>query len=258
MRAAAGTEAAYQMHADDFDLLAAALASEHRDAMANGPEESVVQAERIALTIADAIASRHPLFDPVKFMLAACDAAELGQLTTPVARQVAERFGTSKLRPRLRSGRPRGLNSDEAIDTSWWHEDTGVDMVLHGVSSSQGVSAAAGHLMNASVRTLGQLLAMSDEELRAIPGLRMGPVTTDAIHKVRALWRAKQPPDPEVVEVQPSADMQTYTAGLAARVKALDYPGTSLATGPVPGPGGPGRPRGRATPQSPPGRTPGR
>jgi len=65
------------MHHKDFDLLSGALALEHHDAVAvHGPGRAVDQAEHIALTIADAIAREHRTFDPVKFMLAACEARQ--------------------------------------------------------------------------------------------------------------------------------------------------------------------------------------
>jgi len=104
-------------------------------------------------------------------------------------------------------------------DTSWWTESRDVGMVLNAVSSSVGVAAAEGALMNSGIRTLGQLAAESDEELRAIPGLRLGPVTMEAIHKVQDLWRAKQGAAPEVMQVEPSDAQRAFTAGLAPRTE---------------------------------------
>ena len=187
------------MHQKDFDLLSGALALEHHDAVAHGPRHAVAQAEHIALTIAEAIAREHRTFDPVKFMLAACQATTVEQLTPPIREQLTTRFGTSEPRPRLRSERHRGLEPDEMINTSWWTEQKEIGMMLREVSRSVGVASAEGHLMNAGIRTLGQLLATSDEELRAIPGLRLGPVTLEAIRKVKTLWHAKQQSAPETV-----------------------------------------------------------
>ncbi len=235
------------MHHKDFDLLSRALAGEHQGAEDSGRRGAIEQVEGVALSIAFAISREHRTFDPVKFMLAACDVTEFGQLA-PATRAGMDRwFGVTTPRPRLNTARPSGLKPDEEIRTDHWRADIGIEFVLGQVSDSQGVSAAEGHLMNAGVRTLGQLVAMSDEQVRAVPGLRAGPVTMAAIHKVQELWRAKQPPDSGVVEVEPSV------AGLTARVRQLDHPGASPATRPVPGPGGPGRTRGRSTQQPRPG-----
>src|ERR1017187_6032868 len=179
------------MHQKDFDLLSGALALEHHDAVAHGPRHAVAQAEHIALTIVEAIAREHRTFDPVKFMLAACQATTVEQLTPPIRAQLTTRFGPSEPRPRLRSERHRGLEPDEMINTSWWTEHKEIGMVLREVSRSVGVASAEGHLMNAGIRTLGQLLA--------IPGLRLGPVTLEAIRKVKTLWHAKQQSAPETV-----------------------------------------------------------
>lgn len=105
------------MHQKDFDLLSGALAHEHHDAVAHGPRRAVVQAEHTALTIAERIARGRRTFDPVKFLLAACEAATVEQLTPPIRQQLAARFGTDQRRPRLSYEHPRGLKPDEGINT---------------------------------------------------------------------------------------------------------------------------------------------
>jgi hypothetical protein len=46
----------------------------------SGRRGAVERVERVALSIAFAISREHRTFDPVKFMLAACDVTEFGQL----------------------------------------------------------------------------------------------------------------------------------------------------------------------------------
>jgi hypothetical protein len=250
------------LHNKDFNLLARAIAEAHRSAEDSGRAGSIAQVQQVALTITVAISHEHRSFDPVKFMVAACDVTAFGELEPATRAGMIRWTGATTPRPRLNTGpRPRSLRLDEEINTKGWTEDTGVDSAMYAVSDSIGVAAATSALMAYKrVTTLGQLVAMSDDDLRAVPGLRLGPVTLGAIHKVQELWRAKQgsTPDPETVEVQPSAAMQTYTARLAARAEQLDYPGVGLAAGLAPSPGGSGRSRGRPTPQPPPGRAPGR
>jgi len=180
------------MNRQDYDVLSQALAFEHQNAQGSKDRSAVRWVEQVALTITERIAWTERTFDPVKFILAACDVVTVDQLTPPVRREVSERFGTST-RSRLNTERPSGLKSDEEIRTSYWKESTGVDMVLGEVSDSVGVAAAAGHLMNFEhAMTLGRLVTMSGEELRAVPGLRLGPVTLAAIDKVKDLWQRKQ------------------------------------------------------------------
>ena len=219
------------MHNKDFGLLARALALEHRDAVAlehrdavaPGPAQAVAQCEHIALTIAGAIAYEEHTFDPVKFMWAACDVAEIGQLAPAIGRQFEARFGTTRPRPRPNTARPSGLKPDDQIRTGYWKADTLVDSVLGQVSDSVGAMRAASALMAyGRVRTLGELAAMSDADLQKIPGLRLGPVTLAAIHKVQELWRAKQSSAP---------------AGRAARAGHLDFPTASPAVSGAPAPG---------------------
>jgi len=226
------------LHNKDFGLLARALALEHRDAVAHGPARAVTQCEHIALTIADAIAYEEPTFDPVKFMRAACDVAEIGQLAPAIRGQFEARFGTTRPRPRPNTARASGLKPDDQIRTGYWKADTLVDSVLGEVSDSVGAMAAASALMAyGRVRTLGELAAMSDADLRKIPGLRLGPVTLAAIHKVQELWRAKQGSAPETVQVQPPPAMLPHAAGLSARAEHLDFPMASPAVPRAPAPG---------------------
>jgi hypothetical protein len=80
------------MHRDDYGVLAA----EHRVA------RDAQQVEQVALAIAAAIAQDSRRFDPVEFLLAACGAATIGQLSAPMRGHVAEIFRTSE--PRQRPG----------------------------------------------------------------------------------------------------------------------------------------------------------
>ena len=82
------------MHRDDLDLLTAAMAGEHRQAVARRSRAAVIQCERTALAIAAAVARQQPAFDPVKFVLAACAADHAGQLTQLAQQQLTEQFGT--------------------------------------------------------------------------------------------------------------------------------------------------------------------
>jgi hypothetical protein len=226
------------LHNKDFDLLARALALEHRDAVAHGPKRAVAQCEHIALTIADAIAYEQRTFDPVKFMRAACDVAETGQLAPAIQREFETRFGTTRPRPRPNTARSSGLKPDDQIRTGYWEAGTLVDSVLSQVSDSQGAMAAATALMAyGRVHTLGEPAAMSDADLRKIPGLRLGPVTLAAIHKVQELWRARQRSAPETIQVQPSTAMLTYAAGLGVRAEQLEFPVASPAVPRDPAPG---------------------
>lgn len=236
------------MHNKDFDLLARALALEHRDAAARWPDRAVAQCEHIALTIAGAIAFEERTFDPVKFIRAACDVAEIGQLKPEIQREFEARFGTTRPRTRPNTARPNGLKPDDQIHTSWWKADTGVDMVLSEVSRSQGVSRAIGQLMaGGRVKTLGDLAAMSDADLTEIPGLQLGPVTLAAIHKVQQLWHAKQRAAPVTIQVEPPPAMRAYPAERGTRDEQLDFPRASPAVPRDPDPGkqrAPGQGRG--------------
>jgi hypothetical protein len=96
------------MHRDDYGVLAA----EHRVA------RDAQQVEQVALAVAAAIAQDSRRFDPVEFLLAACGAATIGQLSAPMRGHVAEIFRTSE--PRQRPGPAPELRPDELIDTSRW------------------------------------------------------------------------------------------------------------------------------------------
>jgi hypothetical protein len=207
------------MNQSDFDLLSAALARVHHDAMTR-QRQGVVQAERTALAIADAIAREHRTFDPVRFMLAACEAAETGQLTAPVRRELAERLGTRRPRPRLRSEHP-GLHPDEMIDTSRWTETSRIGGPIRDVSSSHAANMAIGSLTYAGVETLGQLMAKNNEDLRAIP--RVGPAAMEAIRKVKELWRAKQQAAPGSVSGRPPDSLQPGQSAPATRTAQLGF-----------------------------------
>ena len=221
------------MHAKDFELLSRALAREHSAAAERGPRQGVVQAERAALAVAEAITREYRTFDPVKFLLAACEATELGQLSAQVRGEAVDRIGATELRPRLRSEHP-GLYPDELIDTSRWTERSLIGATVGTVSSSHGVSMAVSALIDGGVGRLGQLVAMSDEELRAVP--RIGPVAMEAIRKVKELWAAKRQQTPEVILVEPSNALQAHRAELDARAVQLGFPEGSAPAG-----------RGRAT-----------
>jgi hypothetical protein len=173
------------MHRDDYDVLARAIAAEHRDAAAG---RAVRQVEHIALTIAYALASNYSTFDPVKFMLTACNATTLKQLTAPARRRVADRFGTSEPRRRASSYSDVPLDPDEA---SGWTAETLIGAAIP--STTQAGNMAIGTLNWEGIHTLGQLAEKTDGELQAIP--RIGPGAMRVIRGVLDLWRARQHPD---------------------------------------------------------------
>lgn len=166
------------MHRDDYGVLAA----EHRVA------RDAQQVEQVALAVAAAIAQDSRRFDPVEFLLAACGAATIGQLSAPVRGHVAEIFGTSE--PRQRPGPAPELRPDELIDTSRWTGGTPVGAAIWDVSPARAAATAATALYYDGIRTLGQLASMTYEDLRRVP--RLGKSGMRVIRKVLDLWHAKQ------------------------------------------------------------------
>ena len=170
------------MRRDDYDMLAGVLAGEHRVA------RDAQQLEQVALAIAAAIARDNRRFDPVEFVLAACEAATIEQLSAPVRGQIAGIFGTSE--PKQRPGPAPELRPDELIDTTWWADGTPVGSAIWAVSRARAAAVAATALYHHGVRTVGQLASMTNEDLRRVP--RLGTGGMRVIRKVLNLWHAKQ------------------------------------------------------------------
>jgi hypothetical protein len=178
------------VHADDYELLADAIRIEHESASATG----VRYVEQTALRIAIALCWQNHRFDPMKFMLNACDVESVEGLSPEVARELLDLTG-GRDRPRRRAGTEQV--AFQPPDTSRWHEGLLIGAVIFGVNGAVG-GEVSGHaasttvraLVNAGIHTLGEMLAKSDEELLAIP--RIGPRAMQFIHAVRAAWNAKQ------------------------------------------------------------------
>lgn len=216
------------MHRDDFDLLAAVMAGEHRQAVARRSRAAVIQCERTALAIAAAVARQEPTFDPVKFMLAACAADDPSQLTQLTRRQLTEQLGT-RIRPRKASETP-GLLPDEQVNTSGWAVDTTIGGVMRDVSESHAAGMAISALVYAGVGTLGELMARSDSELRAID--RIGPAAMVVIRKVKERWRAELDAHPQAAQRRLFPVSSEHIP--AYPIVEASFPAPSPLAGPVP------------------------
>jgi hypothetical protein len=208
------------MHTDDYDVLAGAIAAEHRDPGAGPGRRHRRQVEHIALTIARALADNYPLFDPVKFMLAACNATTLEQLSAPIRRQVADRFGTSEPRRRASSYSDVPLDPGEA---SRWTAETLIGAAIP--RTTQAGNMAIGTLNWEGIHTLGQLAEKTDGELQAIP--RIGPGAMRVIREVLDLWRARQHPSAAGGRTPASADAPQSNFPVANPLTA-SAPGTGV------------------------------
>ena len=173
----------------DFDLIAGVFASERRNAVARGQTGAARQVEKTAMALADALSREHRSFDPAKFMLGVCEATTPDGLPAPIRHGLAGSFGTSE--PRRRPAPDPGLRPRELVDTSRWTEDMLIGAALNDVSQSHAASMATHALSDyGDIDTLGELAAMTDEELQAIH--RIGPSAMRAIREVLVLWRGEQ------------------------------------------------------------------
>jgi hypothetical protein len=176
------------VHARDYGLVADALAAEHRAVAHGHPRRAAArQVERTALAIASAFANDSELFDPVEFMLHACDATRIEQLPLALRQQIAERFWVSAPRRRETGYRPE-MPIDPG-EIARWTEKSLIGMVIP--QTTQAGNMAIGALnYYGDIHTLGELAAKSDEELQAIP--RIGPGAMRVIREVLDLWRREQ------------------------------------------------------------------
>lgn len=174
------------MHKDDIEVIVSVLAAERSAAVTAKWAGSVWQVERLAVQLAAAFSGRDPRFDPIRFVLAVCGAADDSQLPAKVRAELVRQFGTTTRRPRQSSMPPMTAGP---VDTSRWHPGILVGAVLHDVSPTQTATTTKSALVDAGIHTLGELAARSEAQIMAVN--RVGPKGMRIIREVLLLWRAK-------------------------------------------------------------------
>lgn len=113
------------------------------------------------------------------------------------------------------------------MDTGTWTAKTLVGAAARDVSSTRVAQMAASMLNDAGIDTLGQLAALTDEELLAVRRIGPGSGGARVVRRMLDLWRAKQQSALETVPAGPSAAQPTYAAGPGPRAGQLEFPESS-------------------------------